>query len=89
MRSTATGAKPDPLTIGDGELGSRLLLGTGGFRSLDALASAIEASATELVTVALRRVDRPSAARSSTCSTAPASRCCPTRPAASPPATRS
>ena len=47
----------DPLRIGDRELGSRLLLGTGGFRSLDALASAIEASGTELVTVALRRVD--------------------------------
>jgi thiazole synthase len=54
---TATGATTDPLTIGDRELGSRLLLGTGGFRSLEVLASAIEASATELVTVALRRVD--------------------------------
>ena len=54
---TATGSTTDPLTIGDRELGSRLLLGTGGFRSLDVLASAIEASATELVTVALRRVD--------------------------------
>jgi len=59
---TATGgAAPaqgaDPLRIGDRELHSRLLLGTGGFRSLDVLASAIEASGTELVTVALRRVD--------------------------------
>jgi thiazole synthase len=35
---------------------SRLLLGTGGFTSLDVLAAAIEASGTELVTVALRRV---------------------------------
>ena len=50
-------AAADPLRIGDRELGSRLLLGPGGFRSLDALASAIEASGTELVTVALRRVD--------------------------------
>ena len=36
---------------------SRLLLGTGGFRSLEEMAAAIEASGTELVTVALRRVD--------------------------------
>ena len=36
---------------------SRLLLGTGGFRSLETLAAAIEASGAELVTVALRRVD--------------------------------
>jgi thiazole synthase len=47
----------DPLTIADTELRSRLLLGTGGFRSLDTLAAAIEASQTELVTVALRRID--------------------------------
>src|SRR5213078_545837 len=36
---------------------SRLLLGTGGFPRLDTLAEAIRASGTELVTVALRRVD--------------------------------
>jgi thiazole synthase len=53
----APAAAPDPLVIGGRELGSRLLLGTGGFRSLDALAAAIEVSATELVTVALRRID--------------------------------
>ena len=60
MKLTATGATTDPLVIGGRELGSRLLLGTGGFRSLDALGAAIEASATALVTVALRRID-PSA----------------------------
>ena len=49
--------RTDPLTIAGRELTSRLLLGTGGFRSLEALAAAIEASGTELVTVALRRVD--------------------------------
>jgi thiazole synthase len=54
---TATDVTTDPLTIAGTELRSRLLLGTGGFRSLDALASAIEASGTELVTVALRRID--------------------------------
>jgi thiazole synthase len=36
---------------------SRLILGTGGFRSLEAMERAIEASGTEIVTVALRRVD--------------------------------
>jgi thiazole synthase len=36
---------------------SRLILGTGGAHSLDALERAIRASGTELVTVALRRID--------------------------------
>ena len=53
----ATTDLADPLTIAGTELRSRLLLGTGGFRSLDALAAAIEASQSELVTVALRRID--------------------------------
>src|SRR4051794_21912317 len=47
----------DPLVIAGRELTSRLLLGTGGFRSLDVMAAAIRESATELVTVALRRID--------------------------------
>src|SRR4051812_39869328 len=47
----------DTFTIGGRDLTSRLLLGTGGFRSLDTMAAAIEASGTELVTVALRRID--------------------------------
>ena len=51
------GYTSDPLTIAGTELRSRLLLGTGGFRSLDALAAAIAASESELVTVALRRID--------------------------------
>src|SRR5437899_13005293 len=46
-----------PLTIAGRALHSRLLLGTGGFPSLTLLAEAIRASGTELVTVALRRVD--------------------------------
>ena len=37
--------------------GSRLVIGTGGFRSLDAMAAAIEASGAEMATVAMRRVD--------------------------------
>jgi len=47
----------DPLAIADRVFGSRLILGTGGFRSLETMAAAIEASGTEMVTVALRRVD--------------------------------
>jgi thiazole synthase len=46
-----------PLRIADRELGSRLILGSGGFPRLQTLADAIRASATELVTVALRRID--------------------------------
>jgi thiazole synthase len=47
----------DPLAIAGRTLHSRLLLGTGGFPSLALLAEAIRASGSELVTVALRRVD--------------------------------
>jgi thiazole synthase len=47
----------DTLVIAGRALGSRLFLGTGKFPSNAALRGAIEASGTELVTVALRRVD--------------------------------
>ena len=47
----------DRLTIAGQTVRSRLLLGTGGFRSLETLAAAIEASGSQLVTVALRRID--------------------------------
>jgi thiazole synthase len=50
-------ARTDLLTIAGHTLHSRLLLGTGGFRSLDAMAAAIEASGSGLVTVALRRIE--------------------------------
>lgn len=53
-------AHTDPLRIADRTLSSRLLLGTGGFASLELLGETIRESGTELVTVALRRVD-PSA----------------------------
>jgi thiazole synthase len=55
MATAQTGT--DSLTIAGRTLHSRLLLGTGGFPSLALLAEAIRASGTELVTVALRRVD--------------------------------
>ncbi|MCA1689531.1 MAG: thiazole synthase [Actinobacteria bacterium] len=45
------------LAIGGRQLRSRLILGTGGFDSLELLAGAIDASGTGLVTLALRRID--------------------------------
>ena len=47
----------DRLVIAGREFGSRLFLGTGKFPSNRALAATIDACATEIVTVALRRVD--------------------------------
>lgn len=44
-----------PLVIDEVRLVSRLFLGTGGITSLDALARCIDASATSLVTVSMRR----------------------------------
>src|SRR5437867_2586435 len=51
----------DPLVVRGRELHSRLFLGTGKFPSNDSLRAAIAASGTQVVTVALRRVD-PTAA---------------------------
>jgi len=56
MHGTVSTAE-DVLTIAGRQMRSRLLLGTGGFASLELLAEAIAASGSELVTVALRRVD--------------------------------
>lgn len=47
----------EPLVIAGRSFQSRLLLGTGKFSSNAAMASALEASGTEIVTVALRRAD--------------------------------
>src|SRR5829696_6533872 len=46
-----------PFTIAGRTLRSRLILGTGGFPRLETLAEAIRTTRTELVTVALRRID--------------------------------
>lgn len=54
---TDVGHAPDPLTIAGVEFTSRLIIGTGGARSLDALEAAVRASGAEMATVALRRVD--------------------------------
>jgi len=47
----------DSLIIAGREFRSRLLVGTGKFSSNEAMAAALEASGTEIVTVALRRAD--------------------------------
>ncbi|MGO8687221.1 MAG: thiazole synthase [Candidatus Dormibacteria bacterium] len=51
------GLGDDPLVIAGTHFGSRLILGTGGAASLDALERALRASGAELATVALRRVE--------------------------------
>ena len=59
-RAAAVDAAPpatDPLAIAGRTLRSRLVMGTGGFSSLALLAEAIAAGGSELVTVALRRID--------------------------------
>jgi thiazole synthase len=48
------------LRIADQDFGSRVIIGTGGFRNLDDLERAVAASGAEMATLALRRVD-PSA----------------------------
>lgn len=46
-----------PLRIADREFRSRLIVGTGKYRDNDTMVRAIEASGTEIVTVAVRRID--------------------------------
>jgi thiazole synthase len=61
---THGGRQAEPSPLGGAELelggriwGSRLIVGTGGFRSLETMERALVASGAEIVTVALRRVD--------------------------------
>jgi thiazole synthase len=54
------GGSPEAFEIAGRSLTSRLILGTGGFRSLETMAAAARESGAELATVAMRRVD-PSA----------------------------
>jgi thiazole synthase len=51
------GGAEDGFELGGRSWGSRLIVGTGGFRSLEQMEQALIASNTEIVTVALRRVD--------------------------------
>lgn len=54
--STAVSAKTDHLRIGDRTFASRLIIGTGKYRSYDEMKAAHRASGAEIVTVAVRRV---------------------------------
>ena len=49
--------REDDLRIADRTFQSRLILGTGGFRNLEALGDAVRESGAEMATVAMRRVD--------------------------------
>jgi thiazole synthase len=51
------GGQEEGWVLGDRRWGSRLIVGTGGFRSLEQMEQGIAASGTEIVTVALRRID--------------------------------
>jgi thiazole synthase len=51
------GGSPEAFQVGGRALASRLILGTGGFRSLETMAAAARESGAELATVAMRRVD--------------------------------
>ncbi|MEJ2482442.1 MAG: thiazole synthase [Gemmatimonadota bacterium] len=55
----------DPLKIADREFGSRLIVGTGKYRSHEETVEAVRASGAEMVTVAVRRVDLNAADRES------------------------
>jgi thiazole synthase len=59
--STKNGKQSDPLVIAGHEFKSRLIVGTGKYRSMAEMRDAIDASGAEMVTVAIRRLplDRP------------------------------
>jgi thiazole synthase len=57
LSMTKTEQRADPLVIGDRSFRSRLIVGTGKFGSFSVMRDALAASGTEMVTVALRRVD--------------------------------
>src|SRR5690606_28889300 len=52
-----TYAMPDPLTIAGQTFTTRLMLGSGGFTQPERLAEALAESGSEIVTVAIRRVE--------------------------------
>ncbi len=57
MATVVAAAADTPFVIGGRELRSRLIVGTGKYRSNDEMVRAIDASGAEIVTVAVRRVD--------------------------------
>lgn len=52
-----TVSEPESLQLGDRSFDSRLILGTGKYTDSETMLAAFEASGTEMITVALRRVD--------------------------------
>jgi len=64
MSAVATPVTQDLLTIGGKSFKSRLMLGTGKYRNAEEMNAALEASETEIVTVALRRIDLDAPKRS-------------------------
>jgi thiazole synthase len=56
-QTTTASGNDDPLVIAGREMRSRLLVGTGKYRTNQQMIDAIEASGAEVVTVAVRRVD--------------------------------
>src|SRR3954470_17996703 len=56
LTETLPAAEVEPLTIAGRTFRSRLFLGTGKYPDFPTMAAALEASGTEVVTVALRRV---------------------------------
>ena len=64
MSAVAAPATQDVLTIGGRSFKSRLMLGTGKYRNAEEMNAALEASETEIVTVALRRIDLDAPKRS-------------------------
>src|SRR2546430_17580532 len=57
MLAEGVSVQGDPLVVAGRAFWSRLIVGTGKFGSLEVMRDAIDASGTEMVTVALRRVD--------------------------------
>ena len=57
LSSAAQGPPSDPWVVGGAALGSRVLLGTSRYASLQTLLDSVDASGAEVVTVSVRRVD--------------------------------
>ncbi len=57
IQGGAPEADEETWALGGRRWSSRLIAGTGGFRSLEQMESALQAAGTEIVTVALRRID--------------------------------
>jgi thiazole synthase len=64
MSAVAAPTSQDLLTIGGKSFKSRLMLGTGKYRNAEEMNGAVEASETEIITVALRRIDLDAPKRS-------------------------